>query len=458
MFCSITRLSLALSFLALAASAAEKTPAASVDDFLNSIGATSSVTRRGETREGTIKALKYTGLRWLRSGFEEGVPIEDFVAIHRATGARFSYGMLSGHSDVDRLLRDAKRLANAGALIALEGSNEPNNFGPIRYKGEVGGLMESWLPVAKMHRDLYARAKADPTLKKYPVWSLCEPGAQPDNCGLQFLTIPEGAGTLMPDGTKFADAATCHNYICHPSWPGIHDNQTWISSRPGRDCKVNGLYTNFGYTWRNGFRGYSEEELKTLPRVTTETGITVGTGESDVTEEMQARMYLNLYLSQFAQGWSHTAMYLFKGRVDEPDHEAFAFYKLDYTPKQAAHYMHNFTTILNDKKPVAASAFKKLDYEIPDQPWTTHDLLLQRSNGAFCLVLWGERFKSGGSDDITVKLGRPYKRVFVYDPVLGKGIQQTLSETDTIPVSLTDHPVILEITDFLVPANSPPRR
>ncbi len=433
------------SCLACAACADDITPAASVNDFLDSIGATSSVTRRGETLDGTIAALKYTGLRWLRSGYEEGVPLDDFIKIHKATGAKFSYGMLSGHSDVDRLLNDAKKLANAGALLALEGSNEPNNFGPIVYNGETGGQMGTWLPVAKMHRDLYARVKADPVLKKYPVWSLCEPGAQIDNCGLQFLTIPEGADTLMPAGTKYADFATCHNYICHPSWPGLHDNQTWLSSLPGKACPVDGLYGNFGRTWRNKFQGYTDEQLKTLPRVTTETGIETS---DEVSEDLQARLYLNLYLSQFKQGWSYTAMYLFKGRVDEGAHEKFAFYKLDYTPKQAAHYMHNFTTILADKKPV--STFKKLNYAIPDQPDTAHDLLLQKSNGNFVLILWGERFKSGGADDITVKLGKKFKRVFVYDPTLGTGIQQTLSDVDTIPVSLTDHPVILEITENLV--------
>jgi hypothetical protein len=67
-----------------------------------------------------------------------------------------------------------------------------------------------------------------------------------------------------------------------------------------------------------------------------------------VTEEIQARLYLNLYLSQYKRGWKHTAIYLLKGRANEPDHEAFAFYTLDNQPKQAAHYLHNFTTILAD--------------------------------------------------------------------------------------------------------------
>ena len=40
-----------------------------------------------------------------------------------------------------------------------------------------------------------------------------------DNVGLQFLTIPAGAETLLPEGTRFADSANVHNYIYHPPSP-----------------------------------------------------------------------------------------------------------------------------------------------------------------------------------------------------------------------------------------------
>ena len=418
-------------------------PAVPATEFLDSIGAVSSISRRGETLQGTIDGLRHTGIRWLRAGYEDDAPLEDFLEAARATGVKFSYGMLSGHSDINRLLSDARRLAAAGALLALEGSNEPNNFGPIKYNGETGGKSESWLPVAKMHRDLFAAAKADPVLKDYPLWALCENGAQTDNAGLQFLEIPPGAGALMPDGTKYADFANCHNYICHPSWPGLHDNQAWLSSLPGKDCPVDGLYGNYGRTWRNGYQGCSDEQLQSLPRVTTETGIETS---AEITEELQARLYLDLYLSQFKQGWKHTAIYLFKGRANEPEHEKFAFYKLDYTPKQAARYLRNFTAILDDRgAPIAPPG--ALDYAIPSQPATTHDLLLQKSNGVYFLVLWGERFASGGADDIIIKLGAKANRVKIYDPTLGAEAIKTLSEIDAINISLTDHPVILEIAN-----------
>lgn len=415
--------------------------AINASDFLNSIGAVSSVTRRGETLEGTIDALKYTGLRWLRAGYEDNAPISDFLEVHKQTGVLFSYGLLSGHSDIQRLLNGSRQLSEKGALLALEGSNEPNNWS-LEYNGEVGGHDKSWIPVAKLHRDLYAAAKNDPVLKNYPVWATTEMGAEIDNVGLQFLTIPEGVNTLMPEGTKYADYANCHNYVSHPSWPGLHDNQTWLSSSPGKDCPVDGLYGNFGLTWRNKFQGYSEDELLTLPKVTTETGYAVNEKDG-VDEEIQARLYLNLYLSQYKRGWKYTAVYLLKGRANEPEHEAFAFYTLDYKPKQAAHYMHNFTTILADNKKIDSP--EKFDYSIPNQPSTTHDLLLQKSNGRFYLVLWGEKFASKIADNIKIELGKNYKTVNIYDPTTGTNIVKELKNVSTVDISLTDHPVVLEI-------------
>ncbi|MDR1518327.1 MAG: glycosyl hydrolase [Dysgonamonadaceae bacterium] len=411
--------------------------------FLNSIGAVSSVSRRGETIEGSIECVKYTGLRWLRCGFEDDAPLEDFLSLHREVGTVFSYGLLSGHSDIRRLLDDAEKLAQTDALLAIEGANEPNNWG-ISYEGEKGGGGDSWLPIAKLHRDLYAAVKNNAVLKDYPVWATCETGAQTDNTGLQFLTIPEGADSLlMPAGTKYADYANCHNYISHPSWQGLHDNQTWLSSDPGQSCPVDGLYGNFGQTWAKKFRGYTDDQLIDLPKVTTETGYHVKPGDSAVTEEIQARLYLNLYLSQFKRGWAYTAVYLLKTRQGEPEHEGFAFYTVDYQPRKAAHYLHNFTAILNDDKMVEIQG--KLNYGIADQPETTHDLLLQKSNGHFMLVLWGERFASGGADNIRVDLGRARKNVRIFDPTIGTEAIGALKNVRSVEVSLTDHPMIIEI-------------
>ncbi|HEV2209791.1 MAG TPA: hypothetical protein VG167_13515 [Verrucomicrobiae bacterium] len=269
-------------------SGAEEIPAVRANDFLGSIGVCSAVSRRGETLQHTIEAAQYLGLRWVRSGYESGVPIADLIELHKKTGVRFSYGLASGGTDLPKLLEGARQLAAVGALLAFEGNNEPNNWG-VTYEGQRGGWAQTWVPVAKLQRDLYRAVKNDLVLKQYPVWNASEIGAESDNVGLQFLTIPAGAGTLMPDGTQYADYANCHNYMTHPNWSGLHDNQTWMAADPTAACRVDGLFGNHGLTWRRHFAGYPESALVTLPKVTTETGVTLG---GPITEQVQASLYL----------------------------------------------------------------------------------------------------------------------------------------------------------------------
>lgn len=434
--------------LPLAARAAEGPPregvaAARTADFLGSIGIVSTFPDRGQPIEKTIEMVKYVGFRWVRGGIEglktEGpTTLQTYLDLHEKTGVRFSWGLVSGGADLKKLIETARPLAAAGALLAFEGNNEPNNWG-VTYQGEQGGgRAPSWMAVAKLQRDLYAAVKADPVLRKYPVWSLTENGAERDNVGLQFLVIPPGADTLMPAGTRYADFANVHNYIYHPNAPFPADNKTWDAADPTSACKVDGLYGNYGVTWAKHFRGYSEADLLKLPRVTTETGCTI---DKNVTEDLHALNLLSLYLAQFKRGYSYTSVYLLRDRTDEGGNQAFGFYRPDYTPRKAAVYLHNLTTILADSGSIRQPG--RLAYAIPDQPATVHDMLLQASDGTFQLVVWGERVQ--GEDTVTVNLGSTHASVKVYDPTVGTEPVQSHSDIDSLKVALSNHPLVIVI-------------
>jgi len=118
--------------------------------------------------------------------------------------------------------------------------------------------------------------------------------------------------------------------------------------------------------------------------VTTETARTIG---GVVTEEFHGLNLLTMYLDQFKRGWSYTAVYLLRDRVDEGGNQQFGFYRPDYTPRKAAGYLHNLTTILADKSSLRNPG--KLAYSISPQPPTVHDLLLQKSDGTFELSCLG---------------------------------------------------------------------
>jgi hypothetical protein len=295
------------------------------------------------------------------------------------------------------------------------------------------------MAVAKLQRDLYKAVKSDPVLAKYPVWSISEPGAQRDNVGLQFLAISPGAQTLMPDGTQYADYANVHNYIYHPNSPHPADNKTWDAADPTGASKVDALFGNFGVTWARRFRGYTQEQLNTLPRVTTETGANI---EGPVTEEIHGLNLMNLYLAQFKRGYAHTSVYLLRDRTDEDGNQSFGFYRADYSPRKAAIYLHNLTTILADKGTLAKSG--QLDFAIVNQPKTVHELLLQHSDGTFQLIVWGERLT--GQDRVTVHLGVTRGSVRIYDPTTGLEPVQTLTDVSSLELTLSDHPIVIAIS------------
>ncbi len=418
-------------------------PARRTAEFLDSIGVCSSFPDRGQPLEKTVEMIRYCGFRWIRGGIEgltnDGpTTLDTYRELHRRTRVRFSWGLGSGGSDLSKLIATAREMAKAGTLLALEGNNEPNNWG-VTYEGEAGGgRAPSWMAVAKLQRDMYRAVKNDAVLRSYPVWSISENGAEVDNVGLQFLVIPKGAGTLMPEGTRYADYANVHNYIYHPNSPFPEDNKTWNAADPTSACRVDGLYGNYGTTWLRKYRGYSEEELMALARVTTETGCTT---DDKVTEELQALNLMSLYLDQYKRGYSYTSVYILRDRTDEAGNQSFGFFRRDYTPRRSALYLRNLTTILADRGAVKRPA--RLAYRIPNQPETVHDLLLQRSDGAFQLVVWDERLH--GKDNVAVELGREWSRVRLYDPTVGSTPTRDLRRVRSVQLTLSDHPVILEI-------------
>ena len=207
--------------------------------------------------------------------------------------------------------------------------------------------------------------------------------------------------------------------------------------------KWDGLYGEYGHTWwGGGFNGYTKAQLEKLPRVTTETGwstLAGGGGHTDaISEEEQGKLFLNLYLDAFKRGWTYTFVYMLH---DSSSQGAWGFVRNDYSHKASASYLHNLTTILADRS--SSFARRKLDYTIPDRSTTVHDLLIQKSDGTLELAVWGERAK--GSDDVTVKFGASQAAVKVYDPTVGVAPCGPLPTSAAVPLTLSDHPLIVEI-------------
>jgi hypothetical protein len=412
------------------AAAPPRVPAASAVAFLDSIGVNTHVDQ-GYDPGAYVEPLGYTGIRQVRDG-SRNIPAD--IMIHQQTGVRFT---VNAGGDLEALLSAARTLAEAHALLALEGPNEPNNF-PITYDGKRGGGSNgSWVPVAQFQKALYAAAKDDKVLRQYPVFGPSETGAETDNAGLQFLTVPAGVDALFAKGTRFADYANVHNYVIG-NGNLYGDNQAWNAADPTLNARWDGLYGNYGLTWYKRYKGYTDRQLPTVPRVTTETGwdTTANAGG----QHTQGAVLTNTYLAQFKRGWAYTFVYeLRDGEGSAGDQGLYH----GTMPKLAATYLHNMTTILCDDYPIAKPG--SLTYVIPHGPATVHSLLLQKSNGRFELLVWNERVRD--SDVVTVDLGALQKTVKVYDITSGTAPIRTLTQVASVQLTLSDHAMIIEIGD-----------
>jgi hypothetical protein len=422
----------AVTALPLAAGAQGPTTAVRATDFLNSLGACTHIGQGVDDAVRSAACLKYAGIRNLR---DDGnlAHIPDWITVYRRSGVRTC--VITNH-DIPETLAMAEQLRAVGALLAVEGPNEPNNW-PVTYQGQTSDFHKTALPIARFQADLYKAVKADPLLKGIPVFhSSVAGGSENDNVGLQYLTIPPGAGTLMPDGTTFADYANCHNYVCGYT-NKLVDNGPWNAANPTLNTQWAGLYGAYGHTWHAGFSGYTNDQLMTLPRVTTETGWATR-GDGSITEDQQGRVFLNLYLDQYKEGWKYTFIYMLH---DDPIQGYYGMFHVDYTPKPAGTYLHNLTTILADSGSLPRPG--RLNYRVVDPPTTVHDLLLQKSNGTFALAVWDEQ--ASGTSQVTVDLGGVRPRAYVFDPTVGAAPIQSLRHIRSLTLTLSDHPVIIAL-------------
>ena len=405
------------------------------NDFLGTLGVTTHYTQGRNTAAQLLSGLQFLGIRHFRDdGTVDRRKLIDYCAIHRTTGATMSMLPLGGDLKETRAFLDA--LASCGALLDVEGPNEPNNFSFI-YNGVACNHGSTFLGCAQFQRDLYTMAKADPNLKNLPVFAATEPGAEPDNAGLQFLRIPSGAGTLMPDGTLLADYANLHNYVKCNGCTGLRDNIAWNAEAPGQAEAggYDGLDGNFlGATWGKHFPASPYSAGPAMPRVTTETGWDT----ASLSQDQQGKVLTNVYLSGAARGWSYTFIYQM---IDDSD--SFGVFKntSPLTPKLAATYIHNLTTILADS--TSAFTATPLGYTISDEPATVHDLLLQKSDGTYALALWGDQVRPK-STSVVVNLGNSYTTVRVYDIISGTRPIRSLSDVSSIPLTIADHALIIE--------------
>ena len=309
--------------------------------------------------------------------------------------------------------------AHPGAITAIEGLNEINNW-PVTYTGQGGtGGAQSYM------RDLFDAVQADPLLRDVPVSGF----------------------TDWPNNFSVSDLNTIHPYAKNGDQPRgriLQDMADQNAVSPGKDF----IITETGYHTKINASGG---------------------GWEGVSEDVQAKLVLNTYMSGVELGAKKVYIYqLLDAYAGNSQEEHFGLFRLDNSPKPAATAIHNLTTILADTAGNAGSFGRRdLDFTVSNAPASGHTLLAEKSNGIWQLITWAEPdiWNEDANQAIavrpttqTISFDQTFQTVEIFDPLLGTSPIRTFSNVNTVNVDVTDHPLIIQLSGsgtWQPPASAP---
>ena len=367
--------------------------------------------------------LDYVGIHYVRDSQPFSWSVSSYSALLN-TGVKIDLviahnpGEELGNGDLQANLAIIDQLASLApaSIIALEGLNEPNNF-PDLYNGQA---TSNWSTIALVQSVEQADVKADQNLSGIPLLS---PSIDPSNI----------AGAPA-DFTATSDLGNAHVY----PWGGNQPAAFIAADLSGQQTLVHGKLdwiTEFGYSNTPKDSSYG------------------------VDSSTQAKNTLNGILDAFKAGVPKTFLYQLLDETSSisPDTSfgALGLFNADGTPKPVAVALHNLSTILADSATNAATFQPgSLDFTIAGLPPTASQLLLEKADGTYELVIWNESTDwnpsaqseiSPSSIPVTIATTSMLSQASVIDPLTSSLPLATYSTTNSIQLTLTDHPVIIEM-------------
>ncbi len=323
-------------------------------------------------------ALTGLGVRHVRDDMYSNRP-DMLAAVQEIASAGIRFNLIMGNPETwdtpERQIAAIRATGIAGDVVeSLEGANEWN------LKGGAG-----WARELREHQArLYGAAKAEPATRDLPVLA---------------PALGQKTGYLaLGDIGDIADLGNAHNY------PGGQKPSAFIDLvRQGAEHNVPGkpvIFTEGGYT----------------------TGTNPLSGHPPVPEDVAGLYAPKLLLEHYIRGTKRFYNYeLIDQRPDKEDHEAnFGLLRNDYSRKPSYVALQKLISLTSDRGPSFDAG--KLGYEVTQAPSDFRQVLLQKRDGTFVLVMWRD--------------------VTVFDRVLGQrldipDLQVKLRFDTTRPVTLT---------------------
>ncbi len=399
--------------------------AASVNSFINSVGVNAHLTWSNTTgyssAQNVENAVAYLGVKNIRDGDPFSWALSEYVALAQ-TGVKFD--LLQNGPTVDAAkdlqVDNTLEAAAPGSIESIEGENE-YNVNKLTLNGESSTGNIAW--GALDDQNLQSAVEADPSL-----------------AGVKIVAASTANASSGASVGQYVDASNWHVYA------GV-----------GQQLQNNML---------SGIAA-AKASAPGKPVYITETGISssgYGSSTWGVTDpKTQGIIDLNAVLDGYKDGAAKTFLYELMDDEDSPaDQESnFGLFNADGTPKAAANDLHDLFAILADSGTVTNPG--TLDYSLAGLPSTATSTLLEKSNGAFDIVIWNDNAAvSNGTADttpptsnVTVTFGSAFQNINVYDPMQGTSAIQSLTDAATVSVGLSADPVIIEVLPN-APAATPP--
>jgi hypothetical protein len=392
-------------FLLVATAPAVANTSSQTSDFCNTLGVNIHSAAPQTSPETLPQMVAYLGFHHVRDGANDA----ETVDMRQFTNAGIKWDLIV-RSDPQPYL--PWLLQHKTDILLLEGPNEPDLELP-KYQGLTG------IPAARaMQSVLYQMVKSTPALHQIPVLNYA-------------IGHPDFFSRLQPRRHDY-DFANIHVYA--------------QAGRPPRQA----LLTS---------------EIQGAPTIVTETGYTTvqhnlfsaRQGLEGIDEPTQAKYLLDTVFDDYNSKIQQTYLYDLIDDGPDPDNlnreKHFGLFHADGTPKIAATAFHNLTTLLGCAHNVPFQP-QKLGFNITPTP-NVQSILLQQQDGAFYLILWAEqniwdaKRHSGTppAQNYPVQVTFPSQRydVATYDPLISPSPQTTSAHARAISVTITDHPVILQI-------------
>ena len=373
--------------------------ATSARSFLESLAVDSHVDQNGLSATTMLTMLNYLGIKTIRDGWKSDLG-PTFTAMAQ-NGVHFDLGVGDPYAANSFAGAEAVSAMAPGALIAVEGPNEINNWSFVTdgQTSNHGWPNDAGALVQKFMTKLFSVTHANPKLGGVPVYNFTWGGT----------TDAEKYGMFDLGGQ--ADFGNIHFY---PNGQPYAKLQTALAASYHHVLPNRIVMTETGYDTAN------------------------------VSEKAQAILNINLYLGAFQQGVAKTYIYEL---YDE--WQTYGLFRSAFAPKPAAVAIHNLTTILADSGTLASPG--RLNYSVTGLPNTGHTLLLQKSNGKFELIVWNESPMSGNDVSvspvaITVQFGQTVATVDVFDVAGGSTALQIIPNVPSVGFTLNASAVVLEIT------------